>query len=123
MSYIEIIPNLITLFLGIFGGSVGYATATRKNQTDTDNKNNEIKGASWEPFVEQMKEYFQERLDSQQKEIDFLKNMVAEDSKYQQYVLERIYDLRNWATINNQTPTHILTKLEWKDFYKIGDVT
>lgn len=123
MSYMDMIPNLITLFLGLFGGIVGYITAAHKNRTDEDMKDREINGASWEPFVEQMKVYFQERLDSQQEEIDALKRMVAEDSKYQQYILERIYDLRNWAIINEQTPTHILTKLEWKEHYKIGDAT
>ena len=123
MSYMDMIPNLITLFLGVFGGVVGYSTATHKNKTDKDMKDREINGASWEPFVEQMKIYFQERLDEQQEEIDDLKRMVAEDSKYQQYVLERIYDLRNWANINKQTPTHILTKLEWKEHYNIGDAT
>ena len=107
----------------MFGGVVGYITATHKNKTDKDIKSQEFSGASWEPFVEQMKIYFQERLDEQQEEIDDLKRMVAEDSKYQQYVLERIYDLRNWANINKQTPTHILTKLEWKEHYKIGDAT
>lgn len=123
MHYTELISNLVTLFLGIFGGVAGYITATRKNQTDQDLKDKEINGASWEPFVEQMKDFFEDRLNSQQEEINSLKRVVSEDSKYQQYVLERIYDLRHWASINKVTPTSIMTKLEWKDYYKIGDVT
>lgn len=110
----DIPPEYISMLGVVLSALIGYWGLRTKARMDKEMKAQETNTLQWQPFVGELRDYFQGQIDELKTEIEELKTDIKERQDYEAYVTEKIYDQRSKLAGLEVSLPRILTFPEWR---------
>lgn len=115
MNYAGDIPPEFFSFLAVLVPAlIGYWGLRTKARMDRQMKFEETTVSQWQPFVGELKDYFQGQIDGLKAEVAQLKLEIQEREDYEAYVTEAILAQRSRLAGMKMTLPKIMTFPEWR---------
>lgn len=111
----EVLMTVITGFFTLVAAYFGYLVNSRKNKNEKEVKVKELKEASWEPLVREMKAFFSEQVDHLKGEVDELSEDVRKSNAYKTDVATQIHVQR--LTIREKKIADIPEIETWDEWF------